>query len=85
MFHHIRVREKDQDSLRSLWWTNTYEDPPDVYVMQVHIFGAASSPCVAKSTLRRVADDNADDFNSSVIAAVKGNFCVDDAPPYEND
>lgn len=61
------------------------EDPPDIYVMQVHIFGAASSPCVAKSTLRRLADDNADDFNPSVIAAIKGNFYVDDAPPSEND
>ena len=31
MFHQIRVRG-DQDSLRFLRWTNTYEDPPDVYV-----------------------------------------------------
>ena len=61
------------------------EDPPNIYVMQVHTFGAASSPCVAKSTLRRLADDNANDFNPSVIAAKKGNFYVDDAPPSEND
>ena len=85
MFHQIRVREEDQDSLRFLWWTNTNEDPSGVYVMQVHIFGAATSPCVANSTLRRVADDNADDFTPSVIAAVKGNFYVDDALPSEND
>lgn len=61
------------------------KDPPDIYIMQVHIFGAASSPCVAKSTLRRLADDNANDFNPSVIAAIKGNFYVGDAPPSEND
>ena len=85
MFHQIRVREEDQDSLRFLWWTNTYEDPPDVYVMQVHIFGAASSPCVANSTLRWVAHDNAEDFSPSVIAVIKGNFYVDDALPSEND
>ena len=85
MFHQIRVHEEDQDSLRFLWWTNTYEAPPDVYVMQVHIFGAASSPCVANSTLRRVADDIAQDFSPSVIAAIKGNFYVDDALPSEND
>ncbi|KAL9979137.1 hypothetical protein ACROYT_G016752 [Oculina patagonica] len=85
MFHQIRVRKEDQDSLRFLWWTNGYEDPPDVYVMQVHIFGAASSPCVANSTLRRVADDNAEDFSPSVIAAVKRNFYVDDALPSQND
>ena len=61
MFHKIRFREEDQDSLRFLWWTK--EDPPDVYVMQVHIFGAASSPCVANSPLRRVANDNTEDFS----------------------
>ena len=27
MFHQIRVRGEDQDSLRFLWLTNTYEDP----------------------------------------------------------
>ena len=85
MFHQIRVRKEDQDSLRFLWWTNGYDDPPDVYVMLVHIFGAASSPCVANSTLRRIADDNAEDFSPSVIAAVKGNFYVDDALPSQND
>ena len=85
MFHQIRVREEDQDSLRFLWWPNTYEDQPDVYVMKVHIFGAASSSCFANSTLRRVADDNADDFSPGVIAAIKGNFYVDDALPSEND
>ena len=85
MFHQIRVREEDQDSLRFLWWTNGYDNPPDTYVMQVHIFGAASSPCIANSTLRRVADDNAEEYSSSVITAVKRNFYVDDALPSEND
>ena len=79
MFHQIRVREADQDPLRFLWWTNTYEDPPDVCVLQVRIFGAASSPCVVNSTLRRVADDNAEEFSPSVIVAIKGSFYVDDA------
>ena len=85
MFHQIRVREEDQDSLRFLWWTNGYDNPPDTYVMQVHIFGAASSPCIANSTLRRVADDNAEEYSSRLITAVKKNFYVDDALPSEND
>ena len=71
--------------MRFLQWTINYEDPPDVYVIQVHIFGAASSSCVANSNLRRVADDNAEDFSPSVIAAIKENFYVDDALPSEND
>ena len=85
MFHQIRVRKEDQDSLRFLWWTNSYDEPPDVYVMQVHVFGAASSPCVANSSLQRVADDNADAFGPSVVATVKKNFYVDDALPSAND
>ena len=55
------------------------------YVMQVHIFGAASSPCIANSTLRRVADDNAEEYSSRVVTAVKKNFYADDALPSEND
>ena len=39
--------------------------------MQVHIFGAASSPCIANSTLRRVANDKTEEYSSSVITAVK--------------
>ena len=85
MFHQIRMREEDQDSLSFLWWTNRYDNPPDTYDMQVHIFGAASSPCIANSTLRRVADNNAEEYSSSVITAVKKNFYVDDALPSEND
>ena len=52
--------------------------------MQVHIFEAASSPGVANSSLRRVANDNADDFTPTVVAAVKKNFYVDDALPSAN-
>ena len=78
VFHQIRVRE---DSLRFLWWTNSC----DVYVMQVHSFGAASSPCIAKASVQRVADDNAEDFSSSVIAAVRMNFYVDDVLRSAND
>ena len=85
MFHQKRVREEDQDSLRFLWWTHGYDNPPDTYVIQVHIFVAASSPCIANSTLRRVADDNAEEYSSRVITAVKKNFYADDALPSEND
>ena len=51
----------------------------------MHIFGAASSPWIANSSLRRVADNNTDDFIPSVVAAVRRNFYVDDALPSAND
>lgn len=81
MFHQVRVRKEDQDALRFLWWTNDYSQCPDVYVMEVHIFGAASSPCVANSVLRRTAADNAKKFGPEVAAVVEKNFYVDDALP----
>lgn len=81
MFHQVRVRKEDQDALRFLWWTNDYSQHPDVYVMEVHIFGATSSPCVANSVLRRTATDNAKKFSPEVAAVVEKNFYVDDALP----
>ena len=85
MFHQVRVREHDQDALRFLWWTGGYNDPTDVYAMNVHIFGAASSPCVANSALRQAADDNAHSFNPNVVEAIKRSFYVDDALPSLSD
>ena len=38
MFLQIRVRKEDQSALRFSWWTRSYNEPPDVYTMQVHIF-----------------------------------------------
>ena len=37
MFHQVKVREEDQDSLRFLWWTESTTDSPEEYVMTVHI------------------------------------------------
>lgn len=85
MFHQVKVRKQDQDALRFLWWTDSYTDTPNVYVMQVHIFGATSSPCVANSTLRRTAVDHAGYFDKEVLEAVNTNFYVDDGLPSCND
>ena len=59
----------------------TTSQPPDVYVMEVHIFGATSSPCVANLILRKTATDNAKKFSPEVAAVVEKNFYVDDALP----
>ncbi|PFX25687.1 hypothetical protein AWC38_SpisGene9681 [Stylophora pistillata] len=58
-----------------------FHQPPDVYVMEVHIFGATSSPCVTNSVLRRTAADNAERFERGVTAIVEKNFYVSDALP----
>lgn len=69
MFHQLRVRK--EHALRFLWWTDNYDDPPDVNDMNVHIFEATSSPCVANSTLRQAAGDNEGNLIPNVVEAIK--------------
>ena len=78
MFHQVRVREEDQDSLRFLWWDESTGDSLEEYVMTVHIFVATDSPCVTNSTLKRTTDDNEKDFDAITVQTLRRNFYVDD-------
>ena len=78
MFHQVKVKTEDEDSLRFLWWSGSADDPPEEYVMTVHICGATDSPCSANSTLKRTAEDNANDFDPLTIKTLQRNFYVDD-------
>lgn len=79
MFHKVRVKGEDQSSLRFLWRSHSDPDQPvDTYQMQVHIFGAKSSPCCANYALRRTATDNASSYENTVIQTVLRNFYMDD-------
>ncbi|KAK3715773.1 hypothetical protein QZH41_002282 [Actinostola sp. cb2023] len=57
---------------------NTVVADIENFVMTVHIFGAADSPCSANSTLKRLADDNQKDFDPITIETLRRNFYVDD-------
>ena len=79
MFHQVHVLERDCDALRFLWWPNgDITKQPRCYRMQVHLFGATSSPSCAAYALKRTADDNAHVFDPEVVSTVKKNFYVDD-------
>lgn len=79
MFHQVRVSDEDCDALRFLWWPNgDIHDKPKVYCMQVHLFGATSSPSCTAFALKRTASDNAVNFKPEVISTVNRNFYVDD-------
>ncbi|XP_077967709.1 uncharacterized protein LOC120346600 [Styela clava] len=79
MFHQVRVRPEDCDSLRFLWWLNgDLSSPASDYSMLVHIFGHRSSPSVAGFALRRCASDNEPGVEQSVVDTVLKNFYVDD-------
>ena len=76
MFHQFRVSEDDRQFLRFLWYRNGSSDIID-YQMNVHLFGATSSPSCAIYGMQRIASD----FSSQYPVAsqfVQENFYVDD-------
>lgn len=79
MFHQVTVSPNDYDAFRFLWWPDNdlHQDPVD-HRMEVHLFGATSSPSCSNFALRKTADDNKDDFDEEVVETVKKNFYVDD-------
>ncbi|XP_071124293.1 uncharacterized protein [Mytilus edulis] len=83
MFHQVRVREDDCDALRFLWWPNgNLDQKPKIYCMNVHLFGATSSPSCTAYALKRTARDYAQLFDKEVALTVERNFYVDDCLKY---
>ncbi|XP_078284303.1 uncharacterized protein LOC144609366 [Rhinoraja longicauda] len=79
MFYQVKVSEKQVDYLRFLWWPdgNAQQDLVE-YRMEVHLFGAVSSPSCGNFALRKTAEDNKAYFSEEVTNTLKSNFYVDD-------
>ncbi|XP_062716588.1 uncharacterized protein LOC134292002 [Aedes albopictus] len=76
MFHQIAIRSTDKQYLRFLWRDHP-EEQPRVYIMDVAIFGASCSPCIAQF----VKNKNAEEFSASYPRAARAiidNHYVDD-------
>ena len=79
MFYQVRVPVSQRDLLRFLWWPQGDVSKDMVECrMHTHIFGASSSPAVAKYALRKTASDNAENFSPEALMTVKRCFYVDD-------
>lgn len=79
MFHQVKVPPEDADLLRFLWWPDgDVSQELQEYRMEVHLFGATSSPSCASYALRRCAEDNKNSFDEAVVDTVLRNFYVDD-------
>ena len=79
MFYQVRVPVSQRDLLRFLWWPQGDVSKDMVECrMHTHIFGASSSPAVAKYALRKTASDNAENFSLKALMTVKRCFYVDD-------
>ena len=79
MFNQVRTKPGDHRYLKFLWWKDgNLQAPVTEYCMQVHLFGATSSPFCAIFALHQTAEDNLNEFEEEVIATVKDNFYIDD-------
>ena len=75
MFYQFYVNEEDRDMLRFIW-----RDDLDLreYRMNVHLFGASSSPACANFGLKKAAEDGEKEFGSKAANFIRSNFYVDD-------
>ncbi len=79
MFYQVKVAEADKTFLRFLWWPEgDLTQEVAEYWMNVHLFGAVSSPSCACYALRKTAEDSQSLFPGDVVQTVKQNFYVDD-------
>ena len=79
MFHQCFVLKNDQRFLRFLWWPKGDTTlKPNVYCMKVHLFGGKSSPSVVNFCMRKIADDNEEQFSELCIDTLRRSFYMDD-------
>ncbi|KAL0151450.1 hypothetical protein M9458_053236 [Cirrhinus mrigala] len=79
MYYQVRVLHHHCDFLRFLWWPQgDVNQPLEIYRMNVHLFGAVSSPSIANFALKQTGTDNSERYSSQVIDTIKHSFYVDD-------
>lgn len=79
MFHQFRVQQEHRRYLRFLWWKDgDIESKPTEFHMNVHIFGATSSPGCANFGLKTAADDSESRYGPQTANFIRRNFYVDD-------
>ena len=79
MFHQVKVDPRDHSYLRFLWWPDgDLSQPFHEYSMQVHLFGATSSPACTNFCLNQAAIDQADVFSTEAVETLQQNFYMDD-------
>ncbi|XP_032232082.2 uncharacterized protein LOC116614782 isoform X1 [Nematostella vectensis] len=79
MFHSFYVNPEHRDFLRFLWFEDSDLTKPIVeFRMDVHLFGAASSPAVANYCLHQTAETGREKHGDDAAEFVRRNFYVDD-------
>ncbi|XP_055590040.1 uncharacterized protein LOC129752222 [Uranotaenia lowii] len=76
MFHQIRVRSEDRQAQRFLFRTDV-EREPQIFVMDVVVFGASCSPCTSQYVKNLNAREHAVQYPEAAKAIIEKHF-VDD-------
>ncbi|XP_069989477.1 uncharacterized protein [Penaeus vannamei] len=78
MFYQVKVPLEDRDVFRFLWWPDgDINKPVNDYRMNVHVFGARSSPSCVNYALRKTAEDHGEVFDEQAVTAIIQSFYVD--------
>ena len=79
MFYQVKVPEHHCKYIRFIWWPNgDIEKKPQEYEMNVHLFGAISSPSCANFALHQTAADNESKYGTETANVLREDFYVDD-------
>ncbi len=79
MFFQFWVNKEHRDYLRFLWWQDgNYETEPKEFRMNVHLFGASSSPSCANFGLKQIANDYEVKCGARAADFLRHGFYVDD-------
>ena len=79
MFHQVQVKDEDRDFLKFLWWPDgDLNQKLTDYQMNVHLFGAVSSPSVANFAVHKTAEIADGRGHHETADILRRNFYVDD-------
>ena len=75
-FYQVPFQPNDCDYLHFPWWQDL-EKELEEYRMCVHLFGGAPLTTCANYALKKMAEDNQQDFDTITVESVKQNFYMD--------
>ena len=79
MFYQVKVTEEHKRFLKFLWWKDgNYQNPVVDCEMNVHVFGATSSPGCSNFALKKTSIDYKENFGEEAAEVLQRNFYVDD-------
>ncbi|XP_062713903.1 uncharacterized protein LOC134290730 [Aedes albopictus] len=76
MYHQLNIREEDRQVQRFLYRTDPSTNP-EIFVMDVAIFGSTCSPCSANFVKNKNAEEWKDEYPEAATAVVENHY-VDD-------